>query len=283
MTNNSFSDLSGKVCVITGGGGVIGTAIAEGLASAGVKIAILDIREEVAINLASALSSKFKSACVGLSCNVLDKESIKAASLKIEELLGPVDILINGAGGNSPDATTKQEEVNASNLDKLEETFFGLKMEGFQKVFDLNFIGTVLPSMVFGEKMVKRGKGNILNISSMNAYKALTKIPAYSAAKASVNNFNEWLAVHFAKTGVRVNAIAPGFFLTNQNRFLLTDEKSGDLTSRGKKIIANTPMGKFGEPEDLQGAVLFLVSDISKFVTGICIPVDGGYNAFGGV
>jgi NAD(P)-dependent dehydrogenase (short-subunit alcohol dehydrogenase family) len=141
----------------------------------------------------------------------------------------------------------------------------------------------VLPSMVFGEKMVKKGKGNILNISSMNAYKALTKIPAYSAAKASVNNFTGWLAVHFAKTGVRVNAIAPGFFLTNQNRFLLTDEKTGNLTPRGNKIIANTPMGKFGEPEDLQGAVLFLVSDISKFVTGICIPVDGGYSAFGGV
>jgi NAD(P)-dependent dehydrogenase (short-subunit alcohol dehydrogenase family) len=283
MANNSFSDLNGKVCVITGGGGVIGTAIAEALASAGVKIAILDIREEVAIALASKLSSRFKIKCTGLECNVLDKDSLIRVSAKVDELLGPVDILINGAGGNSPEATTRHEEVNASNMDKLDQTFFGLKMEGFHKVFDLNFIGTVLPSMVFGEKMVKRGKGNILNISSMNAYKALTKIPAYSAAKASINNFTGWLAVHFAKTGVRVNAIAPGFFLTNQNRFLLTDEKTGDLTPRGKKIIANTPMGKFGEPEDLQGTVLFLVSDISKFVTGICIPVDGGYSAFGGV
>ncbi len=283
MANNTFSDLQGKVCVITGGGGVIGTAIAEALSSAGVKIAILDIREEVAVALAESLSSRFNNACAGLACNVLDKDSLIAASSKIETLLGPVDILINGAGGNSPDATTKQEEVNASNMDKLDETFFGLKMDGFQKVFNLNFIGTVLPSMVFGESMVKRGKGTILNISSMNAYKALTKIPAYSAAKASVNNFTEWLAVHFAKTGVRVNAIAPGFFLTNQNRFLLTDEKTGKLTARGNKIIASTPMGKFGEPEDLQGAVLFLVSDISKFVTGICIPVDGGYSAYGGV
>jgi NAD(P)-dependent dehydrogenase (short-subunit alcohol dehydrogenase family) len=283
MANNSFSDLNNKVCAITGGGGIIGTAICEALASAGVKIAILDRREEVAVKLAADLSSAYKVHCIGLVCDVLDKNALILASAKVEEILGPVDILINGAGGNSPDATTKQEEVNSFNLDKLEETFFGLKMEAFQKVFDLNFIGTVLPSMVFGEKMVRRGNGNILNISSMNAYRALTKIPAYSAAKASVNNFNEWLAVHFAKTGVRVNAIAPGFFLTNQNRFLLTDEKTGALTPRGNKIIANTPMGKFGEPEDLQGAVLFLVSDISKFVTGICIPVDGGYNAFGGV
>jgi NAD(P)-dependent dehydrogenase (short-subunit alcohol dehydrogenase family) len=283
MANNSFSDLKGKVCVITGGGGVIGSAIAEALASAGVKVAILDRREDIAVSLANELKVKYNTHCIGVACDVLDKEILIKASAIVEEKLGPVDILINGAGGNSPEATTKHEEVNASNLDNPENTFFGLKMEGFHKVFDLNFIGTVLPSMVFGEKMVKRGKGNILNISSMNAYKALTKIPAYSAAKASVNNFTEWLAVHFAKTGVRVNAIAPGFFLTDQNRFLLTDEKTGNLTARGNKIIANTPMGKFGEPEDLQGAVLFLTSDISRFVTGICIPVDGGYNAFGGV
>jgi NAD(P)-dependent dehydrogenase (short-subunit alcohol dehydrogenase family) len=282
MVNNSFSDLKDKVCVITGGG-VIGSAIAEVLASAGVKVAILDIKPQAASDLAASLSSKHNVSCIGIGCSVLDKASIESAAAEVESKLGAVDILINGAGGNSPEATTKSEEINASNINTPEATFFGLKMEGFQKVFDLNFIGTVLPSMVFGEKMVKSGKGVILNISSMNSFRPLTKIPAYSAAKASVNNFTQWLAVHFAKTGVRVNAIAPGFFLTKQNKFLLTDEKTGDLTPRGEKIISNTPMGKFGEPEDLQGAVLFLCSDISSFVTGICIPVDGGYSAYGGV
>jgi len=283
MANTSFSDLKGKICVITGGGGVIGTAICEALAASGIKTVILDIREDLAVGLAEKLTRDSGTECLGLATNVLDKDSLTEACRKINTSLGPVDILINGAGGNSPDATTKREEITPENLGKLEETFFGLKMEGLRKVFDLNFIGTVLPSMVFGEEMVKRGKGVILNISSMNAYRALTKIPAYSAAKASINNFTGWLAVHFAKTGVRVNAIAPGFFLTDQNRFLLTDEKTGRLTPRGLKIISNTPMGKFGEPSDLQGAVLFLVSDISSFVTGICIPVDGGYSAYGGV
>ena len=283
MVSNSFSDIKGKVCVITGGGGVIGTAICEVLAASGVRTIVLDIQEDIAINLAENLTKKFGTKCMGIGANVLDKESLIEARKKILSLFGQVDILINGAGGNSPDATTKIEEITPDNIDKLDETFFGLKMEGFRKVFDLNFIGTILPSMVFGEPMVKRGKGVILNISSMNAYRSLTKIPAYSAAKASINNFNEWLAVHFAKTGVRVNAIAPGFFLTNQNRFLLIDEKTGNLTPRGNKIIANTPMGKFGEPSDLQGTVLYLISDISSFVTGICIPIDGGFNAYSGV
>ena len=202
---------------------------------------------------------------------------------EILKRFGRVDILINGAGGNSPQATTKIEQITPENTDNLEDGFFGLEIEGFRKVFDLNFMGTVMPTMVFSSDMVKRGDGVILNISSMNSYKPLTKIPAYSAAKASVNNFTEWLAVHFAKTGVRVNAVAPGFFLTNQNRFLLINEITGQLTERGEKILANTPVGKFGEPEDLQGTVLYLVSDISKFVTGIVIPVDGGYSAFGGV
>jgi NAD(P)-dependent dehydrogenase (short-subunit alcohol dehydrogenase family) len=283
MVNNSFSDLKGKVCVITGGGGVIGTAICEALVSAGTRTVILDIREDVAVDLAGKLKKESGTDCLGLAANVLDRASLIDAMNRIKASFGSVDILINGAGGNSPDATTKREEITPDSMGSLEETFFGLKMEGFRKVFDLNFLGTVLPSMVFGEEMVRRGKGVILNISSMNAFKALTKIPAYSAAKASINNFNEWLAVHFAKTGVRVNAIAPGFFLTNQNRFLLVDEKTGKLTARGNKIIASTPMGKFGDPKDLQGAVLYLVSDISNFVTGICLPVDGGYNAYGGV
>jgi len=281
--NYSFSDLKDKVCVITGGAGIIGNAIVEALASVGVKTAILDIREDVASELARSIQKKYGTKTIGIQCNVLDKESIIKASNIAEKELGQVDILINGAGGNSPDATTKAEQITPENIDHPGDSFFGLKTEGFDKVFALNFTGTLLPSMVFGENMVKRGKGNILNISSMNSYKPLTKIPAYSAAKAAINNFTQWLAVHFAKTGVRVNAIAPGFFLTNQNRFLLIDEKTGELSERGKKIIANTPTGKFGEPEDLAGAVLYLISGISGFVTGVVIPVDGGYSAFGGV
>lgn len=279
--NHSFSDLKGKICVITGGAGVIGQAMVEALASAGVKTAILDLREDIASNLAQSIEKKYGTKTIGIGCNVLDKGSIIKAKDIVEKELGVADILINGAGGNSPDATTKTEQILPES--KPEDTFFGLKIEGFDKVFDLNFTGTMLPSMVFGEAMVKRGSGNILNISSMNSYKPLTKIPAYSAAKAAINNFTQWLAVHFGKTGVRVNAIAPGFFLTNQNRFLLVDEKTGELTERGKKIIANTPTGKFGEPEDLQGTMLYLLSDVSKFVTGVIIPVDGGYSAFGGV
>ncbi len=281
--NYSFSDLKGKVCVITGGAGVIGTAIVEALASSGIKTAILDIREDVAVDLAKSIEKKYGTKTIGIQCNVLDKSSVMKAREISEKELGPVDILINGAGGNSPDATTQYEQIEAENINQPESTFFGLKTEGFDKVFNLNFIGTLMPSMVFGEAMVKRGSGNILNISSMSSYKPLTKVPAYSAAKAAINNFTQWLAVHFAKTGVRVNAIAPGFFLTNQNRFLLIDEKTGDLSARGKKIIANTPTGKFGEPEDLAGTVLYLISDISKFVTGVVIPIDGGYSAFGGV
>jgi NAD(P)-dependent dehydrogenase (short-subunit alcohol dehydrogenase family) len=219
----------------------------------------------------------------GYMANVLDKASLEKVRLQILEEIGEIDMLINGAGGNSPSATTRLEQITEVELDQLDDGFFGLELEGFQKVFDLNFTGTLLPSMVFTRDMVMRQRGVVLNVSSMNAYKPLTKIPAYSAAKASVNNFTEWLAVHFAKVGVRVNAIAPGFFLTNQNRFLLTNEKTGTLTPRGEKIIANTPMGVFGEPDDLNGTVLFLLSDMSRFITGICIPVDGGYSAFGGV
>jgi NAD(P)-dependent dehydrogenase (short-subunit alcohol dehydrogenase family) len=197
--------------------------------------------------------------------------------------LGNVDILINGAGGNSPKATTKNEFITDENVNSLNDAFFGLELEGFQKVFDLNFLGTLLPTMVFAKEMVERKSGVILNISSMNSFRPLTKIPAYSAAKASINNFTEWLAVHFAKVNVRVNAIAPGFFLTNQNRFLLINEKTNELTPRGKKIIDNTPMGKFGEPEDLIGGTLFLLSDVSGFITGIVLPIDGGFNTYSGV
>lgn len=279
----SFKDLQGKVCVITGGAGVIGQELVKAMASVGVKIAILDRDKEQAEKVAQQLADTYQATIIGIEGDVLDKAKLEEAHEAIKAQLGPVDILINGAGGNHPKATTKEEQLTEDMLDRLDDTFYGLEMEGFDQVFALNFKGTLLPSMVFSKDMLKARKGVILNISSMNSYKPLTKIPAYSAAKASVNNFTEWLAVHFAKIGIRVNAIAPGFFITNQNRFLVLDEKTGGYSPRGQKIVDNTPMGKFGQPEDLQGASLFLLSDISSFITGIVLPVDGGYSAFGGV
>lgn len=281
--NNSFNDLKNKVGVITGGAGVIGTALAHALGSAGVKTAILDINLDKAMNNAGKLSSETGTKILGIQANVLDRESLEKAHYQVIKELGPVDFLINCAGGNAPEATTKLEELTDKTVSELENSFFGLPLEGFEKVFALNFLGTVLPVKVFARDMVKRKQGVILNISSMNSFKPLTRIPAYSAAKASVNNFTQWLAVHLAKVGIRVNAIAPGFFLTDQNRFLLMDKKTGDYSPRGKKIIANTPMGKFGHPEDIQGTALFLLSKMSGFITGIILPVDGGYSAFGGV
>lgn len=283
MNPISFSDLSGKVCVITGGAGVIGSAMVKAMASVGVKIAIADINKDIAEKVAAEISKEFNSEVIGVEANVLDKESLIKAKKIINEKLGDIDLLINGAGGNHPTATTKVEQMDEASLDHLEDTFYGLEMDGFDKVFALNFKGTLLPSMVFTTDMLKNKKGVVLNVSSMNSYKPLTKIPAYSAAKASVNNFTEWLAVHLAKVGIRVNAVAPGFFITDQNRFLVLDKETGNFSARGQKIVNNTPMGKFGEPEDLQGATLFLLSDVSSFVTGIVIPVDGGYSAFGGV
>ena len=282
MNTISFNDLNGKVCVMTGGAGVLGVAMIKALASVGAKVAIADINKEVADKVASEISAESGATIIGVEANVLDKPSLEKAKAEINEKLGEIDVLINGAGGNSPQATTKVEQMTEENIDKLEDTFYGLEMEGFDKVFALNFKGTLLPTMVFTKDMLKNRKGVVLNISSMNSYKPLTKIPAYSAAKASINNLTQWLAVHFAKVGIRVNAIAPGFFITNQNRFLVTDEKTGNFSPRGQKIVNNTPMGKFGEPEDLQGATLFLISDVSAFVTGVIIPVDGGYSAFGG-
>jgi len=281
----NFSDLKDKVCVITGGAGVIGSSLATGLAKVGVKVAILDRDEEKAKEVAQLLKDDCQ--CIGqvkgYRADVLDKELLLQAKKQINADFGPIDLLINGAGGNSPKATTQLERIEKSDLNQLEKTFYGLDIEGFDFVFDLNFKGTLLPTMVFSTDMLENGKGAIINISSMNSYKPLTKIPAYSAAKASINNFTQWLAVHLAKTGIRVNAVAPGFFLTNQNRFLLTDKDTGEMTPRGKKIIDNTPMGRYGEVEELAGTVLYLLSDTSKFVTGICIPVDGGYSAYGGV
>lgn len=285
MQQIDFTDLKGKVCVVTGGAGVIGSSLATDLARVGAKVAILDRDEERAMKVAEDLQRicACGGSVNGYKADVLKKDLLIKAKEQINKELGPIDCLVNGAGGNSPKATTAMEQMEEGQVDKLDDTFFGLDAEGFDFVFDLNFKGTLLPTMVFATDMLKAGKGAILNISSMNSYKPLTKIPAYSAAKASVNNFTQWLAVHFAKTGIRVNAMAPGFFLTNQNRFLLTDKDTGEQTPRGKKIIDNTPMGRYGEVDELSGTALFLLSDTSKFVTGICIPVDGGYSAFGGV
>jgi NAD(P)-dependent dehydrogenase (short-subunit alcohol dehydrogenase family) len=279
----SFDDLKGKNCVITGGAGVIGCSIVECLAGAGVKVAILDLNAELAIKKAGEIATKTGGTVIGIGGNVLEKTSLAEAKKAVNERLGPIDILINAAGGNSPKATTAAEWIEDADLEHLEQTFFGLEMEAFRKVFDLNFMGTLLPTMVFAREMVERKRGVILNISSMNSFRPLTKIPAYSAAKASINNFTAWLAVHFARQNIRVNAIAPGFFLTDQNRFLLTDQATGAPTARTKKIIGSTPMKRFGTPDELNGAVLYLLSEMSKFVTGIVLPIDGGFSAYSGV
>jgi NAD(P)-dependent dehydrogenase (short-subunit alcohol dehydrogenase family) len=287
-SRNALIGLEGKRAVITGGAGILGQAICRALAESGIQTAILDLNQEAATQLACQLQTQTGTRCIAANADVLCQESLEQARQIIEDELGPTDFLINAAGGNSPRATTGKEEITAENggptiADSFKETFFDLDQHGFQSVFDLNFLGTLLPSQVFGRGMVQRKAGVILNISSMNSFRPLTKIPAYSAAKASINNFTQWLAVHLAKTGVRVNAIAPGFFLTDQNRFLLTDRQTGEPTPRGLKIIANTPMGRYGHPDDLKGAVLFLLSDASAFITGVVMPIDGGYSAFGGV
>jgi NAD(P)-dependent dehydrogenase (short-subunit alcohol dehydrogenase family) len=278
-----FGDLKGKVAVITGGSGVIGQTLVRGLCSAGVRVIILDVnpaRGAVTANEMAKRPDCSVAAAVGAS--VTDRESLLKAREEIRSAFGQIDILINCAGGNKATATTAREFIKADDKD-LKGTFFDLDIAGFDDVFDLNFKGTVLPTMIFSEDMVKKGGGVILNISSMNAFRPLTKIPAYSAAKAAINNLTQWLAVHFAPAGVRVNAIAPGFLLTNQNRFLLTDEKTGEMTPRGKKIINATPMGRYAEPGELVGTMLYLLSDTSSFVTGVVIPVDGGFSAYSGV
>jgi NAD(P)-dependent dehydrogenase (short-subunit alcohol dehydrogenase family) len=276
-------NLIDKTAVITGGAGFICSEMARALAFQGVKTAIIDLNKDAALKIARDIEDEFRVPSLGLSANVLDKSSLETSKKIINENLGKIDILINGAGGNSPSATTKVEKMEGSDDEKPEDTFFGLQMEGFDRVFDLNFKGTLLPTMVFGIDMIKNKSGAIVNISSMNSYRPLTKIAAYSAAKAAINNFTQWLAVHFSKAGVRVNAIAPGFLLTNQNKFLMIDEKTGGLTPRAKKILNSTPMDRFGTPEELTGTLLYLVSDLSEFVTGIVIPVDGGFSAYSGV
>jgi NAD(P)-dependent dehydrogenase (short-subunit alcohol dehydrogenase family) len=270
MTLVDFS-IHDQVAVVTGGAGVLCSAMCRALAKAGAKVAVLDIRSESAELLAAELGM----GSIGVACDVLDKESVEYAAKAVLEHFGRLDILINGAGGNKPQATT-----NAG------QSFFDLPTDAIRWAFDLNLIGTIIPSQVFGKIMVEQKSGVILNVSSMSALRPLTRIPAYSAGKAGVSNFTQWLAVHMAQEynpNIRVNAIAPGFFLTEQNRFLLTDQASGALTQRGQTIIAHTPQGRFGTPEDLVGALLWLVSPASAFVTGVVIPVDGGFSAFCGV
>ena len=276
-------NLKNKVAVITGGAGIICSVMAKSLAAEGVTTVILDLNKEAAEAVAKEIEKEYGNPSMGISASVLDKSSLEKAKEEIHNRFGPVDILVNGAGGNSPTATTKVEKMDGSDNENIEDTFFGLQIEGFDRVFDLNFKGTILPSMVFAADMVKNKSGVIINISSMNSYRPLTKVVAYSAAKAAVNNFTQWLAVHFSRTGIRVNAIAPGFLLTNQNRFLLIDEKTGGFTPRGKKVIDGTPMARYCVPEELTGTLIYLVSDLSRFVTGVVIPVDGGFSAYSGV
>jgi NAD(P)-dependent dehydrogenase (short-subunit alcohol dehydrogenase family) len=267
-------NFSGQTVVVTGGAGVLCASFCKALAAAGAAVAVLDINQVAAEKLAAEIQADGGKA-LGLPCNVLDRASIEEVAKIILAQYGRIDMLINGAGGNKPQATTSTEVP-----------FFDLPADALRWVFELNLIGAILPSQVFGKVMAAQKRGVILNISSMNALRPLTRIPAYSSAKAGVSNFTQWLAVHMAQEyspEIRVNAIAPGFFLTDQNRFLLTEKESGELTARGKKIIEHTPMGRFGLPEDLLGTVLWLISPASAFVTGIVVPVDGGFSAFSGV
>ena len=264
-------DIKDKTIVITGGGGVLCGTMARALAREGARVAVLDINETAARGVAEQCGPDN----LGLSADVLDRASVERAAQVIQERFGSVDILINGAGGNKKEATTSDEM-----------SFFDLPPDAIQWVMNLNLVGTIIPCQVFGRIIAEREQGKIINISSMNAFRPLTRIPAYSAAKAAVSNFTTWLAVHMAQncsTNIRVNAVAPGFFLTQQNRFLLIDEKTGQLTPRGQTIIDHTPLKEFGRPEDLEGVILWLCSDASRFVHGAVIAIDGGFQAFSGV
>lgn len=270
----SLFQLKGKTAVITGGGGILGTAISSGLARAGARVAVLERRAEKAQRMAAIIREAGGEA-LPVQCDVLNKEMVLAAAERVQAEFGPADILINGAGGNKPEATTSAET-----------SFFDLPGQAVETVFNLNFIGALLPSQVFGRGMAQNRQGVIINISSMNAFRPLTRVPAYSAAKAAISNFTLWLAVHMAQEyspAIRVNAIAPGFFETAQNHYLLHDQQTGKLTPRGQAIISHTPMNRFGAPEDLVGTVLWLVSPAAAFVTGVVVPIDGGFSAFSGV
>ncbi len=267
-------DFTGKTVAVTGGAGVLGSEIASALAGCGAQVAILDVNPDAGKAAVDRMGEHGKRVSV-FKCDVLNQDSIAHTAEDVVRSLGKLDCLVNGAGGNKPQATTSPDHK-----------FFDLPADALRWVFELNILGTILPSQAFGKIMAGQGYGAILNISSMNSFRPLTRIPAYSAAKSAVSNFTQWLAVHMAQEyspRIRVNAVAPGFFLTNQNRFLLTDKETGGLTARGKSIIGHTPMARFGEPQDLFGSVLWLLSPASEFVTGVVVPIDGGFSAYSGV
>lgn len=276
-------DLKGKVAVVTGGGGVLCSSFAQAIAASGAKVAVLDLNEAAAKKVAENIE-KDGGTAMGITTNVLEKSSLEAAKKIINDAYGRVDILINGAGGNNPKGTTTKDYFEEADLaDDSIKTFFDLDPTGVEFVFNLNFLGTLIPTQVFAMDLKDSEDATIINISSMNAFTPLTRIPAYSGAKAAVSNFTQWLAVHFSKVGIRVNAIAPGFFLTKQNHDLLID-KDGNYTARSQKILSQTPMDRFGSQEELLGTLLWLLEPkASGFVTGVVVPVDGGFSAYSGV
>ena len=280
-------DLGGKVVVITGAGGVLCSGFAKTVAACNAKVAVLDLNLDAAQKVADEITADGGIA-VAVKANVLQKESMEEAKKTVDEKLGSCDILINGAGGNNPKGSTTKDYLEIDDLDNNAEisgikTFFDLDPDGISFVFNLNFLGTLIPTQVFAKDMAKKEGSSIINVSSMNAFRPLTRIPAYSGAKAAVSNFTQWLAVHFSKVGIRVNAIAPGFFSTNQNKALLYNP-DGSLSARSEKILGHTPMGRFGVPEDLDGALQFLLNEkASGFVNGVVIPIDGGFAAYSGV